>query len=336
MRVAINGLGRIGRCVARAIHELQLSDIELAAINCSAKAEFCAYYIQYDSVHGKFCNNIDFGDDWIDLGKGKISIVNEREPSKIPWHEIDVVFECTGAFNSRSEAAKHIKDSEKYDSVKHVIISAPSADADITIVYGVNHRMLQKKHQIISASSCTTNCLAPLAKVLHDEFKISCGFATTVHSYTNDQRVLDSSHKDLRRARACNLSIIPTSTGAAKSIGIIIPELAGKIAGSALRVPTPNVSLVDFKFLTQKKASKKQIVSIMQNVAAGYLNTILSVCSADLVSIDFTHNSHSCIVDEGSIEVLDEGRFCRVAAWYDNEWAFAVRMLDIARLLQKE
>ncbi|GFZ79666.1 glyceraldehyde-3-phosphate dehydrogenase [Rickettsiales bacterium] len=336
MKVAINGLGRIGRCVARAIHELQFDDIKLAAINCSAKAEFCAHFLTYDSVHGKFCNNIDFGDGWIDLGKGKISIFNQREPREIPWCEIDLVFECTGAFNRRSDAAKHIKNPAEHGSVKHVIISAPSADADITIVYGVNHKMLQSSHQIVSASSCTTNCLAPLAKVLHDGFGISCGFATTIHSYTNDQRVLDSSHKDLRRARACNLSIIPTSTGAAKSIGTVIPELAGKIAGSALRVPTPNVSLVDFKFLAQKKASKEQIVSILRDAAADNLEAVLSVCSADLVSIDFTHNSHSCIVDEGSIEVLDEGKFCRVAAWYDNEWAFAVRMLDIARLLKKD
>ncbi|AAW70887.1 type I glyceraldehyde-3-phosphate dehydrogenase [Wolbachia endosymbiont of Brugia malayi] len=321
IRVGINGLGRIGRSVLRAIHEVGKynEQIEVVAVNGSLSTEQHAHLIRYDSVHGKFNGDIGFNEseNWISTNGKKFSLYRERNPENIPW-DVDVVLECTGAFNKRAEAAKH--------NTGKVIVSAPVSDADITIVYGVNNDMLKKEHKVISAGSCTTNCLAPVVKVLHFNLDMKSGFMTTVHAYTNDQNVLDGNHRDLRRARACGLSIVPTTTGAAKTIGSVIPELKGKLDGTAIRVPVANVSMVDLKFTTDKKVTAKEINEIFKNS----VNDVLSICKEPLVSIDFVHNPYSAIVDLAGTYVT--GDICRVAAWYDNEWAFSLRMLDIALL----
>ncbi len=321
IRVGINGLGRIGRSVLRAIHEVGKynEQIEVVAVNGSLSTEQHAHLIRYDSVHGKFNGDIGFNEseNWISTNGKKFSLYRERNPENIPW-DVDVVLECTGAVNKRAEAAKH--------NTGKVIVSAPVSDADITIVYGVNNDMLKKEHKVISAGSCTTNCLAPVVKVLHFNLDMKSGFMTTVHAYTNDQNVLDGNHRDLRRARACGLSIVPTTTGAAKTIGSVIPELKGKLDGTAIRVPVANVSMVDLKFTTDKKVTAKEINEIFKNS----VNDVLSICKEPLVSIDFVHNPYSAIVDLAGTYVT--GDICRVAAWYDNEWAFSLRMLDIALL----
>ncbi len=321
IRVGINGLGRIGRSVLRAIHEVGKynEQIEVVAVNGSLSTEQHAHLIRYDSVHGKFNGDIGFNEseNWISTNGKKFSLYRERNPENIPW-DVDVVLECTGAFNKRAEAAKH--------NTGKVIVSAPVSDADITIVYGVNNDMLKKEHKVISAGSCTTNCLAPVVKVLHFNLDMKSGFMTTVHAYTNDQNVLDGNHRDLRRARACGLSIVPTTTGAAKTIGSVIPELKGKLDGTAIRVPVANVSMVDLKFTTDKKVTAKEINEIFKNS----VNDVLSICKEPLVSIDFVHTPYSAIVDLAGTYVT--GDICRVAAWYDNEWAFSLRMLDIALL----
>ncbi|QKX02960.1 type I glyceraldehyde-3-phosphate dehydrogenase [Wolbachia endosymbiont of Litomosoides sigmodontis] len=320
-RVGINGLGRIGRSVLRATHEIEKysEQIEVIAVNGSLSAEQHAHLIKYDSVHGKFNGDISFNEskNWISINDRKFSLYRERSPENVPW-DVDVVLECTGVFNKRVEAAKH--------NAGKVIVSAPVSGADVTIVYGVNNNMLKKEHKVISAGSCTTNCLAPVVKVLHYNLGIKSGFMTTVHAYTNDQNVLDGNHRDLRRARACGLSMVPTTTGAAKAIGSVIPELKGKLGSTAIRVPVANVSMVDLKFTTNKKVTTKEINEMFKNSA----NDVLSICEEPLVSIDFVHDSHSAIVDLAGTYVTDD--ICRVAAWYDNEWAFSLRMLDIALL----
>ncbi|WP_343288982.1 type I glyceraldehyde-3-phosphate dehydrogenase [Wolbachia endosymbiont of Encarsia formosa] len=358
IRVGINGLGRIGRSVLRAIFEVEnySEQIEVVAVNGSLSAEQHAHLIKYDSVHGKFNGDIDFNEseNWLSINSRKFSLYRERSPENIPWN-VDVVLECTGAFNKRAEAAKH--------NAERVIVSAPVSDADVTIVYGVNNDMLKKDHTVISAGSCTTNCLAPIVHILHYNLGIKSGFMTTIHAYTNDQNILDGNHRDLRRARACGLSMVPTTTGAAKTIGSVIPELKGKLDGTAIRVPVSNVSMVDFKFTTDKKVTAGEINEMFKDAALsstsfqrvtlesnfwipvsatrmtsestrmteGYpMSNVLSVCTEPLVSIDFVHNPYSAIVDLAGTYVT--GDICRVAAWYDNEWAFSLRMLDIALL----
>jgi glyceraldehyde 3-phosphate dehydrogenase len=324
VRVGINGLGRIGRSVLRAILGIEKysEQIEVVAVNGSMSAEQHAHLIKYDSVHGKFNGEIDFSEseNWLSINGRKFSLYRERNPENIPWN-VDVVLECTGAFNKNSEAMRH--------NAEKVIVSAPVADSDVTIVYGVNDYMLQKEHKVISAGSCTTNCLAPIAQTLHSNIGIKSGFMTTIHAYTNDQNILDGNHKDLRRARACGLSMVPTTTGAAKTIGSIIPELKGKIDGTAIRVPVSNVSMVDCTFTTDKKVTVKVINEIFKD-AVKKMSNVLSVCEEPLVSIDFVHNPYSAVVDLTGTCVI--GDMCRIAAWYDNEWAFSLRMLDIALL----
>lgn len=329
-RIGINGLGRIGRCVIRAIHELNRDDVELVAVNGPASTDKHLHLIKYDSVHGPFPAIEQLGEDTLSIGKGDISVYHEREPENIPWGDlgVDVVLECTGIFKSLESASRHLT-----SGAKKVIISAPGSGEGVpTVVLGVNNDVIQPEHTIISIGSCTTNCLAPVAKALHDAVGIERGFMTTIHAYTNDQNIMDASHKDLRRARAAALSMIPTSTGAAKAIGLVMPELAGKLDGTAVRVPTPNVSLVDLTFTSRENASIDSLHAAIQSAAAGPMKGILGVCDEPLVSIDFNHNPHSSVFDMTGTKVV-EGTLCRVASWYDNEWGFSVRMLDGARLI---
>ena len=328
VRIAINGLGRIGRCVLRAITELNRDDVTLVAVNGPAPIETHLHLLRYDSVHGPFPAIKQLDSTTLGAGKGPIKLFRERDPLNIPWGDldIDVVLECTGIFKKHEDASKHIQ-----AGAKKVLISAPAGDADATIVYGVNNDALKPDDTIISVGSCTTNCLAPVAKVLNDAIGIENGFMTTIHSYTGDQNILDNSHKDLRRARACGLSMVPTSTGAAKALGLVLPELAGKLDGVAVRVPTPNVSLVDLTFTASKDTSVEAIHEAIHAAANGSMKAVLATSDEPLVSIDFTHNPHSSIFDLTGTNVL-QGKLCRVASWYDNEWGFSVRMLDVATL----
>lgn len=331
VRVAVNGLGRIGRSVLRAFQEIGGHDIEIVAANGPAPLEDHAHYLKYDSVHGTYPYDVRIIDgSSIDMGFGAIKIFGERDPAKLPWKElgIDVVMECTGHFEERAKAYKHIE-----AGAKKVIISAPSPDPDCTIVYKVNNEILKPNHQIISIGSCTTNCLAPVAKLLNDNIGIESGFMTTIHAYTNDQNILDGSHRDKRRARACALSIIPTSTGAAKALGQVLPELKGVLGGTAVRVPTPNVSMIDLSFIARKNTSIEEINNIMMEAANGKMKGVLAVEKNKLVSIDFNHNPHSSIFDLNDTHVIN-GKFCRIVAWYDNEWGYSVRMLDVAEMLR--
>ncbi|MDG7056404.1 MAG: type I glyceraldehyde-3-phosphate dehydrogenase [Wolbachia endosymbiont of Meromenopon meropis] len=321
IRIGINGLGRIGKSLLRAIFEIEKYNkhIEVVGVNGSLSAEKHAHLIKYDSIHGKFNGNVDFNEseNWISINDRRFSIYREKKPENIPWN-VDIVLECTGAFNKKKEARRH--------NATRIIVSAPVLDADVTIIYGVNNNMLKKEHKVISAGSCTTNCLAPIVQILQTNLGIKSGFVTTIHAYTNDQNVLDGNHIDLRRARACGLSIIPTTTGVAKTIGSIIPQLKGKLDGTAIRVPVSNVSLIDFKFITNKKTTIKEINEIFENSK----NDVLFVCKEPLVSIDFIHSTYSAIIDLTNTYVT--GDICRIAAWYDNEWAFSLRMLSIALL----
>jgi glyceraldehyde 3-phosphate dehydrogenase len=328
IRIAINGLGRIGRCVMRAAAEYSRDDIEIVAVNGPASIETHVHLLKYDSVHGAFPNVKAVGENAIDMGRGAIKLLQERDPSKLPWGDlgIDVVLECTGAFNKKSDAIKHIE-----AGAKKVIISAPAEGVDATIVYGVNNDAIKPEHNVISIGSCTTNCLAPVAKILNDSIGIERGFMTTIHAFTNDQNVLDGSHKDLRRARTASMSMIPTSTGAAKALGLVLPELAGRLDGTAVRVPTPNVSLVDLTFDAGRKTDAAEINALLKVASEGALKGVLGYNNEQLVSVDFNHNPHSSIFDATGTKVVDS-RFCRVAAWYDNEWGFSVRMLDVAAL----
>ena len=327
VKVAINGFGRIGRLVLRAIVESGRTDVEVVGINDLGSVEANAHLLRYDSVHGTLKNEITTGPDWIDVGRGKIRVTAERDPAKLPWGElgVDVAMECTGLFTKREAAAKHLE-----AGAKRVLISAPADGVDLTVVNGVNHDALTSDHHVVSNASCTTNCLAPVAYVLHHAVGSERGFMTTIHSYTGDQATVDTLHKDLHRARAAAVSMIPTSTGAAKAVGLVLPALKGKLDGTAIRVPTPNVSLVDLTFTTSRDTTAEEINEAVKAAAASdRFKGILGVNSAPLVSIDFNHNAHSSTFDLGQTVVLEK-RFARILSWYDNEWGFSNRMSDVA------
>ena len=329
VRVAINGFGRIGRLVLRAAAEAGRNDVQVIGVNDLGSVEANAHLLRYDSVHGRYPKDVSVNGDSINVGSGPIKVTAERDPAQLPWGElgVDVVLECTGIFTKRADAAKHIA-----AGARKVLISAPSGDADQTVVYGVNHDMLEAGHEVVSNASCTTNCLAPVAKVINDAIGIERGFMTTVHAYTGDQPVLDTLHKDLHRARAAASSMIPTSTGAARAVGLVLPELAGKLDGTAIRVPTPNVSLVDLTFTAARNTSVEEINGTISAAAAGPLSGVLATNDEPLVSIDFNHSPASSTFDLGQTQVV-EGRFIRVLSWYDNEWGFSNRMSDVAALL---
>ena len=331
IKIGINGLGRIGRMIIRSLIENKNKNIEIKHINNRSNSETSSLLLKYDSVHGKFKTNINYKEKNLIINKKKISFSQKTELSKINWkkHGVDIVLECTGKFNSKDKCIQHIK-----NGAKKVIVSAPCKGADKTIVYGVNHKSINKDDLIISASSCTTNCLAPLASVINKEFEIEKGFMTTIHSYTADQRLLDNSHKDPRRARAAGQSIVPTSTGASKALGEIIPELQGKIEGIAMRVPTPNVSLVDFIFYSRNKLSVKKINASFIKASNKELKNVLDTTNEKLVSVDFNHNSNSAIVDLSLTSVVGDN-MGKVSAWYDNEWGFASRMNDLVEYIHK-
>jgi glyceraldehyde 3-phosphate dehydrogenase len=331
IRVAINGLGRIGRCVLRAIFENNnYNNIELVAVNASTPYETLIHLIKYDSVHLKFNHEVTHDEDYLMINNNKIKILNERNPENLPWKElnIDVVFECTGAFASTAKSMLHIN-----SGAKRVLISAPAKDEETkTIIYGVNQNNINDNDKVISVGSCTTNCLAPIAKALNDDIGIEKGFMTTIHAYTNDQNIVDNAHKDLRRARACAMSMIPTSTGAAKAIGKVLPELNLKLDGFAVRVPTPNVSMVDFSFLAKRDTSISEVNSIIKKYSQTSMKNVLRYVEEELVSIDFNHSNHSSSFDSTQTRIIDNN-FVKVCSWYDNEWAFSLRMLDIAQIL---
>ena len=330
IRVGINGFGRIGRNVLRA--SLGEAGLEFVAVNDITDAKTLAHLLKHDSVHGTLTEDVQAREGALAVGTRTIKVLAERDPAKLPWKSlgVDVVLECSGLFTDRAKAGKHLE-----AGAKKVVISAPSKDADHTVAYGVNHTTYDPaKHHVVSNASCTTNCLAPVAKVLHDSFGVRRGLMTTIHSYTNDQRILDLPHEDLRRARAAALSMIPTSTGAAKAIGLVIPELAGKLDGMAVRVPTPNVSLVDLSCELAKPATKDAINAAMQEAAGGVLAGILYYCDEPLVSSDFNHSPYSSIFDSALTNVID-GNFAKVLSWYDNEWGFSNRMRDVALLIGK-
>ena len=330
VRVAINGFGRIGRLALRAAHEAKRKDIEIVAINDLGSVDVNAHLLQYDSTHGPFPGKVRVTKTGINIGNGTIQVCAERDPAKLPWKKlnIDVVLECTGFFTKRADAAKHLE-----AGAKRVLISAPATDEDLTVVYGVNDDKLRKSHTVVSNASCTTNCLAPVAAVLHKAIGISQGYMTTIHSYTGDQRILDTLHGDMRRARAAARSMIPTSTGAAKAVGKVLPELNGKLDGTSVRVPTENVSVIDFSFIATKKTSVEQInAAIVKASKSNRLKGILEVNDEALVSIDFNHNNASSVFDLTQTQVI-EGKLCRVLSWYDNEWGFSNRMLDTAAAL---
>jgi len=331
IRVAINGFGRIGRLVLRSIMESGRQDIEVIAINDLGPVETNAHLLRYDSVHGTFAGKVESKENAIHAGRNWIQVSAEKDPSKLPWKNlnIDVVMECTGIFTSRDKASAHLT-----AGAKKVLISAPSNDADLTVVYGINHHKILAKHALISNASCTTNCLVPVAYVLHQAVGIERGYMTTIHSYTGDQPVLDTMHKDLYRARAAALSIIPTTTGAAKAVGLVLPELAGRLDGTAIRVPTPNVSMVDFKFVPTRKTNVQEINEAILAASKGALKGILITNDQPLVSSDFNHNPASSIFDLKQTQVID-GQFVRVMAWYDNEWGFSNRMSDTAVAMAK-
>jgi glyceraldehyde 3-phosphate dehydrogenase len=324
IRVAINGFGRIGRLVLRAMMESGRKDLDIVAINDLGPVETNAHLFRRDSVHGPFNGNVKTKAGAMDVGRGWMSVTAERDPAKLPWKDlkIDVVAECTGLFTDREKAMAHIN-----AGAKRVVVSAPATNADLTVVYGVNHAKLKKAHKIVSNASCTTNCLAPVAAVLHKAIGIEHGYMTTIHSYTGDQPTLDTMHKDLYRARAAALNMIPTTTGAAKAVGLVLPELAGKLDGSSIRVPTPNVSVVDFKFVAKKATTKEKVNEAIVKAANGPLKGILGTNSEPLVSIDFNHNQNSSTFDLTQTQVID-GTFVRVLSWYDNEWGFSNRMCD--------
>jgi glyceraldehyde 3-phosphate dehydrogenase len=326
VKVAINGFGRIGRNILRAIVESGRKDIEVVAINDLGPVETNAHLLRYDSIHGRFPGEVKTGEDWIDAGRGKIKVTAIKNPAELPHKElgVDIALECTGIFTARDKAAAHLE-----GGARRVIVSAPADGADFTVVYGVNHERLSKDHVVISNASCTTNCLAPVAKVLHDTVGIEHGMMTTIHSYTNDQPSLDQLHKDLYRARAAALNMIPTSTGAAKAIGLVIPELKGKLDGVSIRVPTPNVSVVDLKFVASRATSADEINQAVRKASEGALKGILGVTEHKNVSMDFNHDPRSSIFHLDQTKVMD-GKFCSILSWYDNEWGFSNRMADTA------
>ncbi|MDP3675910.1 MAG: type I glyceraldehyde-3-phosphate dehydrogenase [Novosphingobium sp.] len=328
-KVAINGFGRIGRNVARAILERTDHDLELVSVNDLADAKSNAMLFQRDSVHGKFAGTVEVdGNDLIVNGK-RIHVTAERDPANLPHaaHGIDIALECTGFFTDRTACEKHLT-----AGAKRVLISAPGKNVDLTVVYGVNHDKLSAEHTIVSNASCTTNCLAPFAKVLNDAIGIERGLMTTIHAYTNDQKILDQIHSDMRRARAAGMSMIPTTTGAARAVGEVLPELKGKLDGSAIRVPTPNVSVVDLTFTPMRDTSVEEVNKLLKSAADGQLKGILAYTDEPLVSIDFNHDSHSSTIDSLETTVID-GKLVRVLSWYDNEWGFSNRMVDTAGVM---
>jgi len=332
VKVAINGFGRIGRLVLRAIHESGRKDIQVVGINDLGPVKTNAHLLKHDTVHGPFPGTITTGEDWMDIGHGKMKVTAERDPAKLPWKElgVEIALECTGIFTKREQAAKHIE-----AGAKRVLISAPADGVDLTVVYGVNHDKLEKGHTVVSNASCTTNCLAPVAYVMHENFGIEQGYMTTIHSYTGDQPTVDTLHKDLRRARAAALSMIPTSTGAAKAVGLVMPELKGKLDGTSIRVPTPNVSVIDFKFVAKKPASVEAVNAAVKKAAeSNRFRGILMTTDEELVSSDFNHNPASSTFDLTQTQVID-GKLVRVLSWYDNEWGFSNRMSDTATLMAK-
>ncbi|WP_336278549.1 type I glyceraldehyde-3-phosphate dehydrogenase [Bartonella sp. CB175] len=326
VRVAINGFGRIGRNILRAVVESGRQDIEIVAINDLGAVEINAHLLRYDSVHGRFPGSVEVAGDTINVERRLIKVTSEKDPTKLPWKNlgIDIALECTGIFTERDKACAHLE-----AGAKRVLVSAPSKGADLTVVYGVNHQDLKKQHLVVSNASCTTNCLAPVAQVLCNTVGIERGFMTTIHSYTGDQPVLDTMHRDLYRARAAALSMIPTSTGAVKAVGLILPELKELLDGVAIRVPTPNVSVVDFTFTAKKSTTVEEINAAIGIAAQGSLRGVLDYTEEKLVSSDFNHNPHSAIFHNDQTKVID-GKFCRVLVWYDNEWGFSNRMADTA------
>ncbi len=325
-RVAINGFGRIGRLILRAIHESGRSDLEVVGVNDLGPIETNAYLLKRDSVHGPFPGDIRVDGDILNIGGGPIRVTAERDPSQLPWSElgVDIALECTGLFLSREKASTHIA-----AGAGKVLLSAPGPDVDLMVVYGVNHEKLEARHTIVSNASCTTNCLAPVAKVLNDAIGIEQGFMTTVHAYTGDQPVLDTLHKDLRRARGAATSMIPTSTGAARAVGQVLPELAGRLDGTSIRVPTPNVSMIDLTFNASRETTIEEVNAAVTEAAGGAMKGILEIVDEPVVSIDFNHNPASSTFDLSQTQVVG-GRLVRVLSWYDNEWGFSNRMGDTA------
>ncbi len=331
LKVAINGFGRIGRLVFRAAMESKRSDLEFVAINDLGSPADNAHLLKYDSVHGIYPGEVSATDDSIVVDGKSIKVLSERDPAALPWGDmaVDIVMECTGIFANRDAAAKHLD-----AGAKRVLVSAPCTNADLTVVYGVNSDQLTAEHTVVSNASCTTNCLAPVAYVLNETVGIERGFMTTIHSFTGDQRTVDTLHKDLARARAASVSMIPTSTGAARAVGLVLPELKGKLDGTSVRVPTPNVSLIDLTFTPKKETSVEEVNAAISSAAAGKLAGVLTVNDKPLVSCDFNHNPASSTFDLAETQVVD-GKFVRVMAWYDNEWGFSNRMSDTAIAMGK-
>jgi glyceraldehyde 3-phosphate dehydrogenase len=331
VRVAINGFGRIGRNILRAIYEAKRNDIEVVAINDLGPVETNAHLLRFDSVHGRFPGTVTVDGDSIDLGSGKIKVTAVKDPTTLPWKDlgVDIALECTGIFTARDKAAALLA-----AGARRVLVSAPSDGADATIVFGVNHDKLTKDHLVVSNGSCTTNCLAPVVKVLNDTVGIETGFMTTIHAYTGDQPTLDTMHKDLYRGRAAAMSMIPTSTGAAKAIGLVLPELQGKLDGVSIRVPTPNVSVIDLKIVAQRKTTKEEINETIKRAAEQQMKGILGYTTAPNVSIDFNHDPHSATFAMDQTKVQN-GTLVRVMSWYDNEWGFSNRMADTAVAMGK-
>jgi len=326
VRVAINGFGRIGRNVLRAIAEAGRKDIEVVGINDLGPVETNAHLLRFDSVHGRFPGEVTVKGDTISVGNGAIKVTAVKDPTTLPWKDlgVDIALECTGIFTAKDKASAHLT-----AGAKRVLVSAPADGADLTVVYGVNHHKLTKEHLVVSNASCTTNCLAPVAQVLHAAVGIKHGYMTTVHAYTGDQRTIDTLHKDPYRARAAAMNLIPTSTGAAKAVGLVLPELKGKLDGASIRVPVPNVSMIDLTFTASRPTSKEEINKVVTAAAEGPLKGVLGVNAKPLVSTDFNHDPLSSIFDLPSTQVVD-GTFCRVVSWYDNEWGFSNRMNDTA------
>jgi glyceraldehyde 3-phosphate dehydrogenase len=329
IRVAINGFGRIGRMILRALAENKRSEFQVVSINDLGSLEANAHLFKYDSIHGRFPGTVVTTADTMDIGLGAMKIIAEANPEKLPWKDlgIDIVLECSGRFTDKEQASKHLT-----AGAKKVIVSAPSKGADATIVMGVNHETLTKDHHIISCGSCTTNCLAPVAKVLHQGLGIEMGYMTTIHAYTGDQRLVDTLHSDMHRARAAAMSMIPSTTGAAKALGLVLPELQGKLDGCAVRIPTANVSMIDLTFVAGRPTTVKEINGLMIKASEGTMDKILSINSEPLVSIDFNHSPYSSNFDTTQTQIVGD-KFCRVVSWYDNEWGFSNRMGDLTTLV---
>ncbi len=332
-RLAINGFGRIGRLIFRTWLETPNPDYDIVALNAISNPETALHLLRYDSVHGRLNATVQLENNCFNTPHGKVALLNQRDLATIDWRDVkaDIILECSGKFNNKASAEQHIT----VGGAKKVLVSAPCKQADITVVYGVNHEKLTANHQVISNASCTTNCVAPLAKIMHQIAEIKQGYMTTIHAYTSDQNIIDAQHKDLRRARAAAVSMIPAKTGAARAVGEVIPELAGKLDGSAMRVPTPNVSFLDLSFTAGRNVTIDEIHQAVITASRNEMHGILDYCDEPLVSTDFNHHPASCIFDLSQTQIID-GNFLRVGAWYDNEWGFSLRMVDMARLIAKQ